>query len=160
MARLRGYAIREDLPLLTTSGWKTAMVVTAPAQQRLALEQWACTIRGGDAADPHVKLRLVKVSTTGTGGVANTPSKRTAGGSETLQGAVAHAPDGGYSAEPTVVASSLQEELSTHPQMPFIFPVIDRDGAVLAGGEKWALQYENNGGASGLTADFSVGWEE
>lgn len=161
MARLRGHAIREGLPLLNTSGWKTALVLTAPANQRLAVEQWGCSIRGGDAADQHVKLRVVKVSTAGTGGVTNSAlSKRTAGGSETLQATVAHAPDGGYSAEPTLVTNSLQEEISTHPQQPFIFPVIERDGLVATGGERLALQYENNGGSAGLTADFHVGWEE
>lgn len=161
MARLRGHAIREGLPLLNTSGWKTALVLTAPANQRLAVEQWGVSIRGADAADQHVKLRAVKLSTAGTGGLTNTGlSRRTPGASEDLQATVAHAPDGGYSAEPSVVANSLQEEISTHPQQPFLFPVIERDGLVVAGGERLAIQYENNGGASGLTADFHVGWEE
>ena len=160
MAQLKAQSTREGLPLLTAAGWHTAMVLKAPANQCLAVEHWGAFFKGGDAADPLVKLRLVKVSTDGTGGVAATPTKRGSGRSETVQATVAHAPDGGYSTEPTAVASSLQDQLATHPQQPFFFPVIEPRDQVVGGGERWALQYDNEGGSASLEGTFSIGWEE
>lgn len=154
MAGLHCAVTGEDLSYAANTT-KTAVQLTAPAQQRLRLTGMSIGLSGGGATDKAVRVRLLRQTTAGTPGSAQTPVKLSAG-SETVQAT------GGknYSAEPT--AGDVLQEFSVHPNggvVDLTYPpgLIDY---TVPGGGRVGVELANPTGNATVTANVTLRYEE
>lgn len=157
MAAILAQCRAEDLVIKNSGGWRTLLQILAPTNQRGRVISYGVYPRSTTNSSPGIKLRLVKQTTSGTAGVSNDPVKRTAG-SEAIQFDGWKAPAAGYTVEPT--AGDVQDLKATHPQMPFEEVAVEKDQWIIYGGERWGLQYDNDGGEADIPCDATIDYEE
>lgn len=157
MAGLFCYAKSAEITLANSAGWKTALQIQAPANQRVNVLSWGVYCRGTTNSAKPLKARLIRQSDAGSGGQSVTLQKRNTAFTETIQTAVL----GGAWAttEPTVSGGALDEK-SVHPQAGVELPAYDRRQFQLAGGERLAIQTDNEGGEASLPIHADIGFEE
>jgi hypothetical protein len=153
MAGLKAHFSSAILTAEYSAGWKTLLQVVAPTNQRVFVTSWGVYCKGTVNSDPAIRLRLIKQSDAGTGGTSVTASKKIPA-SETVQTA---AKCGTFSVEPTVSGEPVDEKM-VHPQAGIEVPSFERDEVVLAGGDRIAIQYNNESGGTSvpLVADMSI----
>lgn len=106
---------------------KTVLQIVAPTNQRLKVKRWGIYFDGTSSTNAPVQVSLVKQSTAGSGGTAQTPIMISAG-SETLQATGQY----GCTSEPTTTA--VQDVFEIHPQTGWQeFIPLDQDFPVLGG---------------------------
>lgn len=145
MAGLKANFTTAPITIVTTSGWKTLLQILAPTNQRVFVNSWAVCCKGTVNTDKPIRIRLVRQSTAGTPGSTLTAGKRNTAFAETPQTA---GYSGTFSAEPTVSGEAVDGEKTVHPQAGVENVSFERGEIQLAGGERMAVQYENNGGAA------------
>lgn len=159
MAGLKAKFTSDEVTLATTAGFKTLIVVEAAAHQRVNVLSWGVYCRGQNNADKPVKTRLIRCSTAGTGGETLTPSKLNTAFPETVQttakGECSGTP---FSVQPTASGEQIDQK-PVHPQTGIDVVSPEREIMQVGGGEKIALQYDNEGGA-GVPAWADIVFEE
>jgi len=157
MAGLFCYARSAAVTVGTASGWKTGLQLKAPTNQRVNVTSWGAYCRGVTNSDKPIRLRLVRQSDAGSGGQAVTIGKTNTTFAETIQSTALGA--AWSTTEPTVTGEALDEK-TVHPQAGVENPSYDRGQWQLAGGERVAVQYDNEGGGSSISVIFDVKFEE
>lgn len=157
MAGLFCKARSDEITLVTSSGWNTALQIAAPSNHRVRILSWGISCRGTTNSDKPIKARLVRQSDAGTGGVSATAGKQNTGFSETPQSTLLSGP--WATTEPTSTGEALDEK-TVHPQAGIEIPTYERGQIELAGGERVAIQYDNESGGSSIGAIFDINFEE
>lgn len=157
MAGLFGYAESAEITLAASGGWKTLLMLTAPANQRVNALSWGVYCRGTTNSAKPLRARLIRCSDSGTGGQSVTPQKRNTAFSETIQTA---ALGGAWATTEPSVSGGAVDEKTIHPQAGAEFPAYERRQWQLAGGERIAVQVNNDGGDSSLPVTADIGFEE
>lgn len=158
MARVkRSFSSQNEFTLATTAGWKTLIILEAPANIALAVDRLQFKPRGIVNTDKHVNVRLIEVSDLGTGGQDRSSQIgcKQVGRSEAAQAKIWEAP---FSVEPTVAGNEIWS-MAFHPQQPEDLPVLEEGEIELYGGKYLALQYENENGTA-VPARPGIHWEE
>lgn len=157
MAGLFCYAKSSEITLGSGSGWKTLLQITAPTNQRVNVLSWGVYCRGTTNSAKPMLVRLIRCSDAGSGGNSITPQKRNTTFTETIQ---TTALGGTWSTtEPSTTGGSLDEK-AVHPQAGVETPAYERRQWQIAGGERVAVQANNEGGDSSLPVEADLGFEE
>ena len=163
MAGLKCYYNSDvEFTLDTGAGWFTLLLLKAPANHPLIIDNWGVQPRGVNNADKPLRTRLVRVTTDGAGSTDKSTDIGVRNGrSETPQATIL---DGGatsphFSTEPTLDSRHTVRGMTTHPQAGQDLPSIDRGDLMVPGGGRVALQVNNEGGGS-ISCESELSWEE
>lgn len=155
MAGLICYQASDEVAVLNSGGWKTLCHIAAPANQRVNILRWGIYCKGTVNTDKPIRGRLIRCSDNGTTPTSKTVQKRNGIFPETPQTAFYHA----YATGPTVINDALDHKLA-HPQTGFEQVGIRDPEFQLAGGEKGAVQYNNDTGTASIPIYADITWEE
>lgn len=133
---LLGFQVDTGIQTWSASA-KTAITVTAPANQRVVFKGIGCHGQGTSNTDSPIQVELMTYASI-SGGTAGsvTVSKKATELSETVQSTVA----GNYSVEPTYTTGVTYKTLTVHPQlgMAIFWPMGDEE--IIKGGTGLAIR--------------------
>ena len=131
MAGIRATVVTPEVA--TGTSLKTILQITAPANQRLVVKEWAVSMDGQSNTNGPVQALIVRQTTAGTMS-ALTPRKMNQSDQETLQATALQNATVEQTTTDTVMA------LQQHPQGGFHWQARFGDELVIQGGERLALQ--------------------
>jgi len=140
------------------TSWRTLGILKAAVNHRYNLSLWGVHGRGTVNSDKPVRFRLIRTSDDGVGGTNKSTEigKKNTAFPEAATGVIFVGP---FSTEPAIFGNQLRGML-VHPQQPADLPSLERAEYQIGGGERLALQWNNEGGTANLIFEFEFHWEE
>lgn len=141
---------------LAANGTKTILQAVAAANHRVKVTGFSCAFTGKVAADPPVRLELLRQTDAGTGGNAATPVKNNSEDGETLQ---TTALKGLWSTtEPT--AGDILFAIEVHPQSGYRELLPYGQEIIVPGGSRIAVRCISGALSATINAIAQIDFEE